>query len=124
MKPTAVTPARLALFLTAIVTVFVVLWPMGIARDYMNHLARTHIEGHLGGDPILQQFFGLSFSAIPDLTMDLIIPWLSQVIGTYAAGGVTIWMGLLLPPLAGIALAKTSARACNLAVPARFFDGL
>ncbi len=107
MKPAGVTPNRAALACIAIVTVFVILWPMGIARDYMNHLARTHIEGHLASDPALQAFFGLSFSFIPDLTMDLIVPWLSHIIGTYNAGAVTIWMAFLLPPLAGLALAKT-----------------
>ncbi len=101
------TPARMALLLTGVVTLFIILWPLGVGRDYMNHLARTHIEGHLAGDPILQQYFALSFDFIPDLTMDLIVPWLSHLIGTYPAGAVTVWMAFLLPPLAGLALAKT-----------------
>ncbi|MEO0548730.1 MAG: hypothetical protein AAFZ91_02330 [Pseudomonadota bacterium] len=107
MNRLAVTPARVALLLAGVITLMVILWPLGLGRDYMNHLARTHIEGHLAGDPVLQQYYALSFDFIPDLAMDLIVPWLSHLIGTYTAGAVTIWMAFLLPPLAGLVLAKT-----------------
>ncbi|MEM9225715.1 MAG: hypothetical protein AAGA24_04320 [Pseudomonadota bacterium] len=103
----AVTPARAGLAICGLVGLFVALWPLGVTGDYMNHLARTHIEGAIWSDETLQQYYALSFSLIPDLTMDLIIPWLSQLTGTYAAGAVTVAMAFLAPPLAGMALAKT-----------------
>lgn len=107
MTLSSIKPWHVALGATALVALFVTLWPLGLGRDYMNHLARTYIEGHLGADPLLQQYYGLSFDIIPDLTMDMIIPWLSHVIGIYPAGAVTVWLAFVLPPLAGIALAKT-----------------
>ena len=100
-------PWHLGLGLVAIVALFVVLWPLGLGRDYVNHLARTYIEAELGSDAALQQYYAISVDFIPDLMMDLIIPWLSQAIGIYAAGGVTVWLAFVLPPLAGMALAKS-----------------
>ncbi len=107
MTLSSVKPWHVAIGATALVALFVALWPLGLGRDYMNHLARTYIEGHLASDPVLQQYYGLSFDLIPDLTMDMIIPWLSHIIGIYPAGAVTVWLAFVLPPLAGVALAKT-----------------
>jgi hypothetical protein len=104
---TTVKPWHIALALMALVGLIVALWPIGLGRDYMNHLARTYIQANLGSDLALQQYYAVSFDIIPDLTMDLIIPWLSKIIGIYSAGAVTIWIAFILPPLAGIALAKT-----------------
>lgn len=107
MSLTRLKPWHIALALVALVAAFVALWPLGIGRDYMNHLARTYIQANLGTDVVLQQYYAVSFGFIPDLTMDLIVPWLSQVIGIYAAGAFTVWLALALPPLAGLVLAKT-----------------
>ncbi|MEL7453457.1 MAG: hypothetical protein AAGJ50_08820 [Pseudomonadota bacterium] len=90
-----------------VLVVFVALWPVGLGRDYFNHLPRTYILGFLDREPELQAFYAVSFDFIPDLTMDLIVPWLSQIIGIYPAGAVTVWLGFVLLPLAGLALAKT-----------------
>jgi len=98
---------QIALGLIAIVALFVALWPLGLGRDYMNHLARTYIQGNLGTDASLQQYYEVSFDFIPDMTMDLIVPWLSQITGIYAAGALTIWLGYILPPIAGVMLART-----------------
>ncbi len=100
-------PWHIGFGLVVLIALFVVLWPLGLGRDYLNHLARTHIQAELGADLVLQQYYAISFDFIPDLMMDMIIPWLSQLIGIYAAGGVTIWLAFVLPPLAGMALAKS-----------------
>lgn len=106
MNLSSVKPEHVAFGLAAVLAAMVALWPLGLALDYPNHLARTYIQGHLATEPALQAFYSVSFDFIPDLTMDMIVPWLSQWIGIYAAGGVTIWLALILPPLAGLALAK------------------
>ena len=80
--------------------------PLGVGRDYYNHLARTYIEGWLGNSAALQQFYELRFQIIPDLSMDLIIPWLSHIIGIYPAGAMTILAAMIIAPLAGIAISK------------------
>ncbi|MFN3213265.1 MAG: hypothetical protein ACE37M_09175 [Henriciella sp.] len=107
MSLSAIKPEHIALGIAATLAAMVALWPLGIGVDYINHLARTYIEGHLASEPALQQFYAVSFGFIPDLTMDMIVPWLSQVIGIYAAGGVTVWLALALPPLAGLVLARS-----------------
>ena len=107
MSLSAVKPEHIAFGLAAILAAMVALWPLGIGVDYMNHLARTYIQGHLASEPALQEFYAVSYGFIPDLTMDMIVPWLSQLIGIYAAGGVTVWLALALPPLAGLVLARS-----------------
>lgn len=98
----AVTPLAAGLFVILVLGLFILLFPAGFTRDYLNHLARTHIEANLGADPDLQRHYGLSFALIPDLTMDMIIPWLSKLAGTWKAGALTIWMALALPAAAGL----------------------
>lgn len=107
MTLSALKPVHVAGGLVALLAAMVALWPLGIGIDYFNHLARTYIQGHLATEPALQEFYAVSFDFIPDLTMDLIIPWLSQWIGIYAAGGVTAWLALILPPVAGLVLSKS-----------------
>lgn len=107
MTLSAVKPVHVAGGLMAVLAVMVAFWPLGIGIDYFNHLARTYIQGHLATEPALQDFYAVSFDFIPDLTMDMIIPWLSQWIGIYAAGGVTVWLALILPPVAGLVLSKS-----------------
>lgn len=100
-------PWHVALFLVALVAALVAIWPLGLGHDYMNHLALAYIEGNVHSDPVLQQFYSASFDYVPHLTMDLIVPWLSQVIGIYAAGAVLVWFAFVMPPIAGVILAHT-----------------
>jgi hypothetical protein len=100
-------PWHVALFLVALVAAFVAIWPLGLGHDYMNHLALAYIEGNVHSDPVLQQFYSASFDYVPHLTMDLIVPWLSQIIGIYAAGAVLVWFAFVMPPIAGVVLAHT-----------------
>ncbi|MEL6857431.1 MAG: hypothetical protein AAFO74_03535 [Pseudomonadota bacterium] len=106
MSLSQVQPWHLALMATILIAALVALAPLGLGSDYINHLARTYIEGHLASDPALQKHYTISFDFIPDLTMDLVIPWLSHLIGIYPAGAVTVWLAFILPPLAGVALSK------------------
>ena len=92
----------LLLFLGALAMAF----PIGLSRDYFNHLARNHIEAQIWADPDLQRHYALSFAVIPDLTMDLIIPWLSQLVGTWRAGALTILLALILPVFGGLLVAR------------------
>ncbi len=101
------TPLKAVIALSALTLLIVALWPLGISADYMNHLARTHIEGEIGSNTALQKHFAVSFDIIPDLTMDMIVPWLKSFLGTYGAGAVTIMLAFLAPPLAGVWLAQT-----------------
>lgn len=81
-------------------------FPLGIGGDYPNHLARTYIEGWLAGSTTLGEYYALRVSFIPDLTMDLIIPWLSHLIGIYPAGAVVCALAILLGPIAGVLISR------------------
>ncbi|MEP9387074.1 hypothetical protein [Mesorhizobium sp. KR9-304] len=102
-----VTPWRMAWLLAALAGALVSFWPLGMAGDYMNHLARNHIEARLWFDPILHENYTVSFEIIPDLAMDMIVPWLSYATGIYAAGAFMIWAAFVLPPIAGLLIART-----------------
>lgn len=101
------TPWRVGWLLAAMAGALVALWPLGMAGDYMNHLARNYIEARLWFDPILQRYYTVSAEIIPDMAMDMIVPWLSYAVGIYAAGALAIWIAIVLPPLAGLLVARS-----------------
>ncbi len=80
--------------------------PLGVALDYPNHLARTYIEGWLAHSENLRAYYDVEARLIPDLAMDLVVPWLSHGIGIYPAGAVMVILAAVLAPLAGVALSK------------------
>ncbi len=102
----AATPWRAAWLLAAVPGLLVALWPLGMAGDYMNHLARNFIEARLWFDPVLQRYYTVSAEIIPDLAMDMLVPWLSYAAGIYAAGALATWIAIVLPPLAGLLVAR------------------
>jgi len=97
-----------AVMLGSIIAI-VVMNPLGLAYDYPNHLARTHIEAFIWTSEHLQRYYALSFDLIPDLMMDMTVPWLAHLTGTYAAGAVAVAIALLLPPLAGLSISRILA---------------
>ncbi|MEO0982227.1 MAG: hypothetical protein AAFX03_06200 [Pseudomonadota bacterium] len=90
----------------AILAALPLLFPLGLGFDYPNHLARTYIVGWLHGSPALQQHYGVTFELIPDLAMDLIVPWLSHLTGIYTAGALAVAAAMILPPLAGVWISR------------------
>jgi len=64
--------------------------------DYPNHLARAHILATFETNPLLQQNYAIEWSVRPNLGIDLTLPYLSKVIGPYAAGHVFLAVTLLL----------------------------
>lgn len=80
-------------------------WPLGIGVDYMNHLARVHIERELGGSHQLREFYYTAPGNIPDLAMDIFIGYGVQSPDIYLAGTVMVFFGIVTLPLAGLLLA-------------------
>ncbi len=99
-------PLQIAGLLIVLAALIVAVWPLGLSNDYLNHLARNHIEARIWFDADLQRYYDLSFSVIPDLTMDMIVPLLSHSIGIYGAGAVMIWVALVAAPVAGLLIAR------------------
>ena len=63
--------------------------------DYVNHLARMHVIAFGNDDPDLNQFYAIHWQIIPNLIMDITVPFLARGIGTYAAGQVFVGLNLL-----------------------------
>lgn len=80
-------------------------WPLGIGVDYMNHLARVHIERELEGSHQLQEFYYTAPGNIPDLAMDIFIGYGAQGPDIYLAGTVMVFFAIITLPLAGLLLA-------------------
>ncbi len=85
------------------------LLPMAAARipllvDYPVHLARLHVLATGAASPALRAMFRIDWSFIPNMTMDLVVPRLAQVMPLTLAGKLFIALAMLLPPLGVIAL--------------------
>jgi hypothetical protein len=92
-------PARrfLALFLIGIV---IAAAPMLAADhlplvDYPNHLARMHIIA-AGDGASLRQFYSIVWRPVPNLAMDLVVPWLSLVMPLECAGKLFLLLSFLM----------------------------
>jgi len=67
------------------------LFPLGIGRDYPNHLAQVFIEHRLASEPLLAQNYVLQWFVVPHLAMDALAaplaPWLSPyLVGSFFNG--------------------------------------
>lgn len=83
-------------------------YPLGVGGDYPNHLARTFIEAGLPGSSVLAQHYEVDWiRPIPDLVMDLTVPWLSRVFGIYHAGALVTGLSLASVPLGAVALSRS-----------------
>jgi len=80
------TVATLFIVLLAITSIPVVLHPWPPMSDYINHLARMQVIATINTDPELARFYEIDWQLIPNLMMDLIVPWLVRVMNVYVAG--------------------------------------
>ncbi|MFA6266313.1 MAG: hypothetical protein WC670_11450 [Pseudolabrys sp.] len=64
--------------------------PLPPLSDYVNHLARMQVLATLDKNPKLAEFYQVNWQVIPNLTMDIIVPWLAKVVNIYLAGQIYI----------------------------------
>ncbi len=88
--------------ISTLLVALVVAFPLGVGGDYVNHLARTYIESRIHVSEALSRYYEVAYGFIPDLSMDLTVPWLSHLIGIYSAGAVMVALSILVAPLAGV----------------------
>src|SRR5437879_2217917 len=69
--------------LTLLISVPICTHPLPPLSDYVNHLARMHVIATLSTNPQLASFYEINWQAIPNLTMDLIVPLLVRVMNIY-----------------------------------------
>lgn len=72
--------------------------------DYPNHLARMRIMAEWASSPDLQRAYSVDLSPMPNIAMDLVVPWLAKIIGVLAAGKLFIAATLLLFTSSTVAL--------------------
>ena len=65
-------------------------------QDYPNHLARMFIISGVQGDILLQNFYEVDFSVLPNLAMDVITPALVLFVPLDVAGRLTVVLAIVL----------------------------
>lgn len=54
--------------------------------DYINHLARMYVIAKGSGDANIARYYSIDWQIIPNLMMDLVVPWLGRIMNIYVAG--------------------------------------
>src|SRR5262245_15603866 len=70
--------------------------PLPPLSDYVNHLARMHVIATIDKDPDLARFYEVDWQIIPNLMMDLTVPWLARLMPIYKAGQIFLLSTFLL----------------------------
>ena len=97
---------QLALLLYTILSA-AVLYPLFIVEipplvDYPSHIARIHILSSIASDTALQANYAVTWRALPNLAMDIILPPLTALMSVYTAGKIFVGLAILIP-VAGVA---------------------
>lgn len=73
-----------------------------LLADYPNHVARMHVLGNVDNIPLLSERYEIGLDLIPNIAMDLVIPWLMQVMPLDLAARFFL-AACLVSTLAGVA---------------------
>mgnify|MGYP001061471346 CR=1 FL=1 len=87
----AVAPHPVLLLTGCLALGLVVLWPALSAwlmpfDDSINHLARIYVMVHGAADPLLSRFYAIEWHVLPNLGLELTLPWLVAATDIYTAG--------------------------------------
>ncbi len=113
-----------AAVLSALFCALFALYPLGVAGDYINHLARVHIEATLAQSETLARYYEVRPGLIPDLYMDIVATLLAPLAGVAGAGAIAAAAAVILGPLAGFALSRRLHGAAAGWLPAIGFAGV
>ncbi|MBL8566242.1 MAG: hypothetical protein JNM89_11045 [Hyphomicrobiaceae bacterium] len=64
--------------------------------DYVNHLARMHIIARLNSDALLSKYYEIEWQIIPNLMMDLVVPFIERWTSVYFAGQLFTFLTFVL----------------------------
>lgn len=56
--------------------------------DYINHLARMYVIAQGSSNADIARYYSIDWQIIPNLMMDLVVPWLGRVVNIYLAGQI------------------------------------
>lgn len=74
--------------------------------DYPNHLARLAVLAGLGSDPELSRIYAAHWAVIPNLGIDLLMPWALAFLPLHVAGRAMLALTMLLPVIGTIAYSR------------------
>lgn len=120
----AIEAVAVAAVLAAMVCALFALYPLGVGGDYVNHLARIHIEASIAQSEALATYYEVRPGLIPDLYMDALAPPLAPLVGVVGAGAIAAAVAVILGPLAGFALSRQLHGAAAGWLPAIGFSGV
>jgi hypothetical protein len=72
--------------------------------DYPNHLARMQILAQGANDPHLSAFYQVDWKVVPNLAMDLMVPWLAQIMPLEHASRLFVGLVFVLITTGTVAL--------------------
>ena len=98
---------------------FIALIPLGLVSipplyDYPNHLARMYILLHGAESEVLQRFYRVNWTPIPNLAMDLLVPSFAAVMPLELAGRVFVGLTYVLITSGTVALHYALHRRVSL----------
>jgi hypothetical protein len=64
--------------------------------DYPNHLAREYVLAFGLHDPIVSAMYSERWQIIPNLAIDVVMPWLAHIVPLFVAGRVMLGLAALL----------------------------
>ena len=59
--------------------------PLPPLEDYANHVSRMAVMADNGRTPNLAKYYEIDWEILPNLMMDLIVPWVAKVVNVYLA---------------------------------------
>ncbi|AFY79715.1 hypothetical protein Ple7327_4621 [Pleurocapsa sp. PCC 7327] len=65
-------------------------------QDYPNHLARMYVLLNYHNDPDLQKYYQVNFMILPNLAMDIIVPFLAKFVGLDIAGRLMLVLNIFM----------------------------
>lgn len=106
MSDSPLSGKRIAVLFLALICIWLIpVWSVDFPPlvDYPNHLARMSILSDGGADPHLREYYDIRWAVLPNLAMDVAVPFMARFISVPAAGKAFITLIFLL--LAGGAMA-------------------
>jgi hypothetical protein len=79
--------------------------PIPPLLDYPNHLARMFVLAH-PDDPFLSKVYVRHWAIIPNLGIDLVMPWMAAVMPATVAGRLMLAVVLLMPVIGTLAYSR------------------
>ena len=98
-----------AVFFLATCLLFVPLFmtEMPPVLDYPNHLARMYVLAKGPDDPVISRMYVQQWGVIPDLGIDLTVPWMLSFLPLNVAGRVMLAAALVLPVIGTVAYSRS-----------------